>query len=68
MAMTKLAGYTQVQPPLLLRFVPILMFLGLAFRIVFDVGLHIDPDLLNLTERETQIRHMVLWASLITDK
>ncbi|KAH7127602.1 fungal-specific transcription factor domain-containing protein [Dactylonectria macrodidyma] len=41
---------------------------GLAFRIVFDIGLHIDPQLLHLTGREAQIRHMVLWASLITDK
>ncbi|KAH7131464.1 fungal-specific transcription factor domain-containing protein [Dactylonectria estremocensis] len=41
---------------------------GLAFRIVIDVGLHIDPELLQITGREAHIRHMVLWASLITDK
>jgi hypothetical protein len=35
---------------------------------VFDAGLHVDPSSLKLTERETQIRHMVLWACLITDK
>lgn len=35
---------------------------------VFDAGLHVDPTSLGLPERETQIRHMVLWACLLTDR
>jgi hypothetical protein len=44
------------------------MIIGMAFRLVFDVGLHVDPASLNLTEREAQIRHMVLWACIANDK
>lgn len=43
------------------------MFAGMAFRLLFDVGLHVDPIELGLTERETQIRHMVLWACIMND-
>ncbi|KAH6880094.1 hypothetical protein B0T10DRAFT_565866 [Thelonectria olida] len=41
---------------------------GLALRMVFDVGMHASPSSLGLTERDEQIRYMVLWASLVTDK
>lgn len=41
---------------------------GIALRMVFDAGLHVDSSSLGLSERESQIRHMVLWACLITDK
>lgn len=34
---------------------------------VFDAGLHVDPAVMHLAERETQIRHMVLWACIFTD-
>jgi hypothetical protein len=44
------------------------MLAGMSFRLVFDVGLHVDPNELQLTEREVEIRHMVLWACLINDK
>ncbi|ORY18151.1 fungal-specific transcription factor domain-domain-containing protein [Clohesyomyces aquaticus] len=43
------------------------MFAGMAFRLLFDVGLHVDPSELRLTEREVQIRHMVLWACILND-
>jgi hypothetical protein len=43
------------------------MFAGMSFRLLFDVGLHVDPKELGLTERETQIRHMVLWACIMND-
>ncbi|KAF2732338.1 hypothetical protein EJ04DRAFT_441202, partial [Polyplosphaeria fusca] len=43
------------------------MFAGMAFRLLFDVGLHVDPCELRLTEREVQIRHMVLWACIMND-
>ena len=41
---------------------------GMSFRLVFDVGLHVDASELQLTERETQIRNMVLWACMLNDK
>ena len=44
------------------------MLAGMSFRLVFDVGLHVDPNELQLTEKELEIRHMVLWACLINDK
>lgn len=44
------------------------IYTGMSFRMIFDTGLHADPSLLKITERETQIRHMTLWASLVTDK
>ncbi|CAH0047587.1 unnamed protein product [Clonostachys solani] len=40
---------------------------GMSLRLVSDVGLHVDPTTLCLTEKEAQIRHMVLWASLVHD-
>ncbi|KAF2265058.1 hypothetical protein CC78DRAFT_515860 [Lojkania enalia] len=43
------------------------MFAGMAFRLLFDVGLHVDPSELRLAEREVQIRHMVLWACVMND-
>jgi hypothetical protein len=43
------------------------MFAGMAFRLLFDVGLHVDPSELRLTEREVQIRHMVLWGCIMND-
>lgn len=43
------------------------MFAGMSFRLLFDVGLHVDPLELRLTEREVQIRHMVLWACIMND-
>lgn len=44
------------------------MYSGMAFRLVYDVGLHVDFSILKLTEIESQIRYMVLWAALLCDK
>ncbi|KAK7190596.1 fungal specific transcription factor domain-containing protein [Paraphaeosphaeria sporulosa] len=43
------------------------MFAGMSFRLLYDVGLHVDPSELRLTDREVQIRHMVLWACIMND-
>lgn len=43
------------------------MFAGMSFRLLYDVGLHVDPSELHLTDREVQIRHMVLWACIMND-
>lgn len=40
----------------------------MCFRMVFDAGLHVDPSSLGLAERDTQIRYMVLWACITTDR
>ena len=42
--------------------------LGMACRLGFDLGLNLDTTQLGLTEREVQIRHMVLWACAVYDK
>jgi hypothetical protein len=44
------------------------MFAGMAFRLLFDVGLHVVPESMRLSEKEGEIRHMVLWACIFYDK
>ncbi|KAK0391456.1 hypothetical protein NLU13_0957 [Sarocladium strictum] len=44
------------------------MFSGICFRMVYDAGLHIDHSCLGISPRDTQIRDMVLWASLTADR
>ncbi|KAF1955049.1 hypothetical protein CC80DRAFT_475133 [Byssothecium circinans] len=41
---------------------------GLAIRLAFDIGLHLDTRLSGLPEREVEIRQMTLWACVIYDK
>ncbi|PVH95805.1 hypothetical protein DM02DRAFT_689316 [Periconia macrospinosa] len=41
---------------------------GLAVRLAFDIGLHLDTRLSGLSEREVEIRQMTLWACVIYDK
>jgi hypothetical protein len=41
---------------------------GLCLRLVYDVGLHVEASALHLSEQECQLRHMVLWACIISDK
>ncbi|KAH7121057.1 fungal-specific transcription factor domain-containing protein [Dendryphion nanum] len=41
---------------------------GLAVRLAFDIGLHLDTRLSGLPEREVEIRQMTLWACVIYDK
>ncbi|CAK7211790.1 hypothetical protein SBRCBS47491_001238 [Sporothrix bragantina] len=43
------------------------LFAGMSLRLVIDVGLHVDPSPLQLTVKEAQIRHMVLWACILHD-
>lgn len=44
------------------------MFAGMAFRLVWDIGLHVDASDLGLTKRDAQIRHMLLWYACVSDK
>ncbi|KAF2013892.1 hypothetical protein BU24DRAFT_483721 [Aaosphaeria arxii CBS 175.79] len=41
---------------------------GLAVRLAFDIGLHLDTRLSGLPVREVEIRQMTLWACVIYDK
>ncbi|EDU43337.1 Fungal-trans multi-domain protein [Pyrenophora tritici-repentis] len=41
---------------------------GMAVRLAFDIGLHLDTRLSGLPEREIEIRQMTLWACVIYDK
>ncbi|KAF2708012.1 hypothetical protein K504DRAFT_381615 [Pleomassaria siparia CBS 279.74] len=41
---------------------------GLAVRLAFDIGLHLDTRLSGLPEREIEIRQMTLWACVVYDK
>ncbi len=41
---------------------------GMANRLCFDIGLHLDCQNDGLPEREIQIRHMTLFACVIYDK
>ncbi|KAJ4364079.1 hypothetical protein N0V83_009534 [Neocucurbitaria cava] len=41
---------------------------GMAVRLAFDIGLHLDARLSGLPEREIEIRQMTLWACVIYDK
>ncbi|KAF2186726.1 hypothetical protein K469DRAFT_630689 [Zopfia rhizophila CBS 207.26] len=44
------------------------LYAGLAVRLAFDIGLHLDTRLSRLPEREVEIRQMTLWACVIYDK
>ncbi|KAL5116311.1 hypothetical protein ACEQ8H_005769 [Pleosporales sp. CAS-2024a] len=44
------------------------MYGGMAVRLAFDIGLHLDTRLSGLPEREVEIRQMTLWACVIYDK
>ncbi|KAF2841011.1 hypothetical protein M501DRAFT_930351 [Patellaria atrata CBS 101060] len=41
---------------------------GIAIRLAFDIGLHLDCRSSGLPQREVDIRHMTLWACVIYDK
>lgn len=41
---------------------------GMANRLCFDIGLHLDCQNDGLPEKEIQIRHMTLFACVIYDK
>ncbi|KAG9235559.1 fungal-specific transcription factor domain-containing protein [Amylocarpus encephaloides] len=44
------------------------MYAGMANRLCFDLGLHLDCQNDGLPEKEIQIRHMTLFACVIYDK
>ncbi|KAK5158109.1 hypothetical protein LTR04_005309 [Oleoguttula sp. CCFEE 6159] len=44
------------------------MYSGMAVRLCFDIGLHLDSRLSGLPECEVEIRHMTLWACVVYDK
>ncbi|EOA86669.1 uncharacterized protein SETTUDRAFT_87447 [Exserohilum turcica Et28A] len=44
------------------------MYSGMAVRLAFDIGLHLDTRLSGLPTREIEIRQMTLWACVIYDK
>ncbi|KAF2492446.1 hypothetical protein BU16DRAFT_466772, partial [Lophium mytilinum] len=44
------------------------LYAGLAVRLAFDIGLHLDTRLSGLSVREVEIRQMTLWACVIYDK
>ncbi|PGH26432.1 hypothetical protein AJ80_01930 [Polytolypa hystricis UAMH7299] len=44
------------------------LYSGMAVRLAFDIGLHLDTRSSGLPQREIEIRHMTLWACVIYDK
>ncbi|KAL5401045.1 hypothetical protein PMIN03_011851 [Paraphaeosphaeria minitans] len=44
------------------------LYSGLAVRLAFDIGLHLDSRLSGLPQQEVEIRQMTLWACVIYDK
>lgn len=44
------------------------LYAGLAVRLAFDIGLHLDTRLSGLPAREVEIRQMTLWACVVYDK
>ncbi|KAF2737727.1 hypothetical protein EJ04DRAFT_550446 [Polyplosphaeria fusca] len=44
------------------------LYAGLAVRLAFDIGLHLDTRTSGLPEREVEIRQMTLWACVVYDK
>lgn len=44
------------------------MYAGMANRLCFDIGLHLDCQNDGLPEKEVQIRHMTLFACVVYDK
>ncbi|KAK7534550.1 fungal-specific transcription factor domain-containing protein [Phyllosticta citricarpa] len=41
---------------------------GMAVRLAFDVGLHLDTRASGLSERESEVRSLTLWACVVFDK
>lgn len=48
------------------------LYAGLAFRMIIDLGLHIDaapmPNARNITEEDLEIRRRVFWSAFVIDK
>lgn len=45
-----------------------LIDLGMACRLAFDIGLHLDSRRMGLQETDVEIRDMTLWACVCSDK
>lgn len=44
------------------------MYAGMAMRLCYDIGLHLDSRKSGMSEREIDIRKMTLWACVIYDR
>jgi len=48
------------------------VYAGTAFRMIFDLGLHVDPTMLpnfsRLSDEDVEIRRRVYWAAFVVDK
>ena len=44
------------------------MYSGMAMRLCYDIGLHLDSRQSGMSEREIDIRRMTLWACVIYDR
>lgn len=44
------------------------MYAGMAMRLCYDIGLHLDSRQSGMSEREVDIRKMTLWACVIYDR
>lgn len=44
------------------------MYSGMANRLAFDIGLHLDYRSTDMNEKEVNIRHMVMKAAIVIDK
>ena len=44
------------------------MYAGMAMRLCYDIGLHLDSRQSGMSEREIDIRKMTLWACVIYDR
>jgi hypothetical protein len=44
------------------------MYAGMAMRLCYDIGLHLDSRQSGMTQREIDIRKMTMWACVIYDR
>ncbi len=44
------------------------MYAGMAMRLAYDIGLHLDSSASGMSQREVDIRRMTLWACVIYDR
>jgi hypothetical protein len=44
------------------------MYAGMAMRLCYDIGLHLDSRQSGMTQREMDIRKMTMWACVIYDR
>jgi len=44
------------------------LYTGYALRMVYDLGLHIDPENLDADPMEVEVRRRVFWDAFICDK